>query len=669
MTGRVVAVLLRTAAISALVASPLDLVLRQLTRVSLSEWLGLGAAWSPASSVCLAAIGAALLIAGAAPRARHQRTVAVLTVCFTAGIAAQLQLGARLQSDGFYYFAFTRSIWFDHDVDLTNDYRMLGLDDAQHQFLLEPTVTGYAQSAWAIGPALAWSPFFGVGHLAASTLAASGRDVSTDGTSFPYRQAVVLGGLFYGLLGLWWTYRLTRTCLDARAASLATVAVGLGSFVLWYLVREPTMSHGVSMASVAAFLLAWAHLRDRTDWRSLVGLGLIGGVMIIMRWQNAVILILPVLLLLRHPQRLVWLGAGVFLGTLPQMLTWHALYGAWITQPPVSPRMFWWNPQWIDVLWSSRSGLFATSPTLYLAALGLWPLWRRHRALAVAGVLTLVLMTWTNGAVEDWWAGASYGGRRFDSLIPFLVAGLAAAIAAVRPVLSRRPGLVATTLLFSLVVWNVSLLAVARAGTYRLGQIVSFADLGGAQASTLEGWTGHPWSMPANLIFAWRNGVSPDRFDLLQPNRFLGDPARPYGRVDVGLDDELFVSTGWYDAERDGDLTFRWADQEAEVLIPLDHAAPLLLQLQLRAFTYDGAPPQSLTLLVNGRVIGEREIGGDWIRLEVPTESSQWRSGVNRVTLRFRRATSPAEVGGNDRRRLAAAVDYVRIQVTDLDAR
>ena len=35
--------------------------------------------------------------------------------------------------------------------NLTNDYALLGIDDAQHQFLLKPTVTGYAQSAWAIG--------------------------------------------------------------------------------------------------------------------------------------------------------------------------------------------------------------------------------------------------------------------------------------------------------------------------------------------------------------------------------------------------------------------------------------------------------------------------------------------------------------------------------------
>lgn len=643
----------------------LDLVLRQLTRLSLSQWAGLDGGGSVAVSVAAVLTGAGLLIAGAAPAARTSRTAAVLAVCFAAGVAAQLQLGARLQSDGFYYFAFTRSLWFDRDVDLTNDYRLLGLDDPQHQFLMNPTVTGYAQSAWAIGPAIAWMPFFGAGHLAATALAAGGSDIKTDGTSFPYRQAVCLGGLLYGLLGLCWAYRLARRSCDAPAATLAVATVGLGSFVLWYLVREPTMSHAVSMAAVAGFMVAWTKRRSADDWPSLVLLGLAGGVMVIMRWQNAIVLLLPTLLLLRHPRRLALFGASVFAGTLPQMLTWQALYGSWITQPPVSPRMFWTAPQLTDVLWSSRSGLFATSPALYLAALGLLPLWRRHRSLAAAGVLTLVLMAWTNAAVEDWWAGASYGGRRFDSLIPFLVPGLAAAIVAGRRAVARHPAATAACLLAWLVLWNVSLVAVARAGTYRIGQVVSFADLGASQASTLHGWFGHVWSMPANLVFAWRNGVAPARFDLLRPNRFLGDPTRPYGRVDIGVGDAMYITDGWHGPERDGDITFRWATDRAEVLVPLHHAARLLLQLHLRSFDYPNAPPQRVLANINGHLVQGPAIGPGWERIELPTEAAWWHAGLNRVALTFTRATRPADVGGTDGRLLAAAVDYVRVQVND----
>ena len=66
------------------------------------------------------AVMAALI--GLASRPRNRRGAGlVLAALFTLGLALQLQLGARLQSDGFYYFAYLRSIAFDHDVDFTND--------------------------------------------------------------------------------------------------------------------------------------------------------------------------------------------------------------------------------------------------------------------------------------------------------------------------------------------------------------------------------------------------------------------------------------------------------------------------------------------------------------------------------------------------------------------
>src|SRR5262249_29256120 len=117
-----------------------------------------------------------------------RRPASVLIPLFALGVTLQMHLGARLQSDGFYYFAYLRSMAFDRDVDFTNDYRMLGLGTKTNLFA--PTPTGHAQSAWTIGPAIVWSPFFAVGHLVAKRLHASGSDVSVDGTSFPYRQAV-----------------------------------------------------------------------------------------------------------------------------------------------------------------------------------------------------------------------------------------------------------------------------------------------------------------------------------------------------------------------------------------------------------------------------------------------------------------------------------------------
>ena len=126
-----------------------------------------------------------------------------------------------------------------------------------------------------------------------------------------------------------------------------------------------------------------------------------------------------------------------------------------------------------------------------------------------------------------------------------------------------------------LALWNVSLMKVAQDGQVRIGEPVSFGEAGAYQARVVHGWFGNPFTYPASLIFAARNGLPIGSYDLLAANRFLGDPTRPYGRVDIGSGDELLLGEGGTEPERDGSITFRWAATPATLLVPLDHAASL----------------------------------------------------------------------------------------------
>lgn len=637
----------------------------------------MGAVSLPAASTVVVAALAALVIV-IADGAVWRRRVALFLALFAAGSALQVHVGARLQSDGFYYYAFARSIWFDRDVDLTNDYRLLGLDDAQHRHLFTPTLTGHAQTTWAIGPALLWSPFLAAGHASAVWLGTRRTDVAADGTSFPYRQAACLAGLFYGLVGLFLCHAVARERFGAWLSLGATIGVGAGSFVLWYLVREPTMSHSVSMAAVALVVWGWLRVSPASPVRAWALLGLAGGVMMAVRWQNAIVLLLPAWTLAegfwraeRGAARLAVVARGgtfaaaAIVGFLPQMIAWQAIYGQFLARSPIAPQMFWTAPEIVDLLWSSRNGLFATSPAIYLSVIGLFVLSRRDWRLSVAGLGVFALMVWTNGAVEDWYGGAGFGGRRFDSLVPFFTLGLAAFMAAFTPAVGRHPGRAAAALLGLLVVWNVTLVGVARSGMYRIGQPVSFGEIGAAQAGLLHDWVGHPPSMPANLLYAAANRVAPGRYDLLGPNRFLGDPTRQYGRVDVGSDDLVFVDSGWHAPERSGEVTFRWATRTAGLFVPLDHAADLLVQIRVLPFDSSAAAPQTLTLIVNGEAASPVVLSPDWQVAEIPAPRAWWRAGVNRVTLVFARDTRPVDVGpSTDGRALAGAVDYLRVWVT-----
>jgi hypothetical protein len=670
----------------------IDLVWREMARRSIFNAL-LGTTPPVAAVVAIAIVAAIVgIFAGSrlpAEAAKPRRRAGlVLAALFTVGLALQLQLGARLQSDGFYYFAYLRSLAFDRDVNFMNDYRMLGLGDKT--YLFQPTKTGHAESAWTIGPAIVWSPFFAVGHVVATRLQASGRDVSTDGTSFPYRQAVCVASLFYGLLGCWFAYRLTQLFFPARLAAPAVVLTVAGSFMVWYLVKEPSMTHASSMASVAGFIWFWAATAERRTLRSWALLGLLAGFMALIRWQNLLFALLPGLDALRllarasrsgdkSGQREALAGSAAFLvcaliGFLPQMLAWKAIYGSFIARSPVGPQIRWADPHLTDILWSARNGLFSTAPILYLGAIGLLGFAFARPVIGMPVLASVALMIYFNACIQDWWGSAGFGGRRFDGVIPVFCVGLAAFIDYSAAWVRRHAAAAVTVLLAAIAVWNVALMGAAQSGAVRIGETLSFDRAWASQARVVHGWFGNPFTYPASLFFALRNGVSPGDYDLLSTNRFLADPLQPYGRVDVGHDsstepgagDEWLLGDGWHAPEKEGAITFRWAASPATLRIPLDHAATLRVQVRLHAFAYPGGAAQTVTILANGKSEGclALPVTPDWQTLECTLDRSAWRAGVNEVELRFAYAQRPVDVGaGGDVRPLAAAIDWLRVSV------
>ena len=377
---------------------------------------------------------ALVLAAGDRPRPADRATTPRRTprpcspALFASGLAIQLQIGARLQSDAFYYFAYLRSIAFDRDVNFMNDYRMLGLAD-------KPTCSSPRRPATRTrrGPSgrrssgrrssrrRTWS--------ADAAARASGRAVATDGTSYPYRQAMCIAGLFYALLGIWFAIRAGAAVLPAGAspATAAALTIG-GSFMLWYTLAEPTMTHAPTMAAVAGFVWYWtatgAAIADPLDRPRRAGRlrGLV-------RWQSVIFALLPAI------EALVALWrAGAAVTPRPSARRSSAASPSWGARPSRSSRRCWPGRRSTASTWrcrrsarrsagririsstscsSSQNGLFATSPILYVAASG-----SSVRAPAagrgVPALVAIAAMIYFNASIQDWWGSAGYGGRRFD---------------------------------------------------------------------------------------------------------------------------------------------------------------------------------------------------------------------------------------------------------------
>lgn len=478
---------------------------------------------------------------------------AVLWLALLAGLPALgFQLigpAPRIDADAVEYYAHLRSLYFDADVDFENEFRHFGI--LQRWDKTNPTPTGYRRTNFSVGPALLWMPFYAAGD----GIARLGGDTE-DGYSAAHRRAAALGSLFWGLAGLLLSYDLARRLAGQQAAFWASLVLMYGTFLFWYVAYEPLVSHATSFFASALVLWLWWP-GTRADWRRLGLLGLAIGLAACVRWQNALLLLLPAATLLatlrRQPRRTLGHGLLVLttfaLALLPQLLVFRAIFGVWLLDAPVQGRDYVRldRPALAEVLFSSRHGLLYWTPVLWAGLLGLVALVRRERLAGGVSVLLVALMTWVNASAGDWWGGGAFSNRRFDPALPILTLGLALALAWLGRVLARRPALVLIVAGLALSVWNALFMQVYRGERVPRDDTVSFVRVSELIAEELGNVTGTPLAWPANWIFAARHELPAARYDLMVGKYLFHRQNNLGGRIDLGDDrvDPALLDEGW----------------------------------------------------------------------------------------------------------------------------
>ena len=529
---------------------------------------------------------------------------AILLAVFPLVLVALYLQPQRVASDGVFYFAPLRSMVVDGDLDFENEYRVLG---AQSSYL-QRTPTGRLPNSHSIGPAILWLPFY----LPVHALAWLGLYRPT-GFGYPYFTAIATGTAVFGFLGILFVFRLVRAYFEPGIALVVTLGTWLATFHVWYMVFEPSMSHAPAMASVAAFLL-FTH-RGVRGWRSFALAGALGGLVVLVRWQN--VLFLPVALWTSYPEfrrhRLheIALAVLAFLVVfVPQTIYWKLLYGSFLLVPQGRGFIDWTAPELSAVLFSSRHGLLAWAPVLWLALAG-WPgLVRRTGALGWGLTLSILATWYLNASVDDWWSGASYGLRRFDGALPGFALGLAVTLSWIVPRVQKRPLLVVAVGLFPLLIWNTMLMGVYFTRTIPPDGPASFRSAARDGIDLFYPWIGYPPSWPASI----RDWVSSSRplgaYDLagaLAPSNNV--------RIRMGDTDALYLGRGWSLPRRNREQTWRDASPHgAEVFVALRESASYVLAIV-------GRESGQGTVFLDGERLAELDLGGSGqIALEIPSE-------------------------------------------------
>lgn len=308
-------------------------------------------------------------------------------------------------SDGVGYFSHLPSMLLDQDIDYSDEFAALGREGRNH---------------WPIGTAIAWLPFYLLGHLVSRF--AFGLN---EGVAFAEQLACCLGSLVYGAAALVLCFQFACRWFDRRNALLGTLFLFAGSNLPYYLLCEPYMSHAVSVFWVSLLLKLGLTEKTPSTERCLL-LGALTGLAALTRPQDGLFL-LPILLWhairgqeLRTPFRLGLVAGPVSLAVFSiQLSLWSRMPSAEVVP---GGQYRWLNPDILGQLFGWHHGLFLWHPLCLMACLGLVALfWDKSNVAATAlagfGLQLYIIGVWGG-------QGQTFGGRMFVSCFPLLCLGL-----------------------------------------------------------------------------------------------------------------------------------------------------------------------------------------------------------------------------------------------------
>lgn len=425
----------------------------------------------------------------------------VLLVAYLAAVLVfPRQPGGLLNGDAVHYYVYLRSVLFDGDLDFRNDYERLYAPRPVPRNLFT-TSTGRMANVVSVGPAILWSPFVALVALVAGAGNWLGLwQVPMDGIATPYQVAAGVAGVIYATLGALLIRRIVESLFPGSLALWATAAAWFSTSALYYSLVSPAYSHATSMFAVASFTWAWLRRRGDLSFGRFAWLGFLGGLAGLVRWQDAVVLLLPLVeavaairrdfgRLRAWALRLALLGVCFLVASAPQLLAWYALYGTPVLVPGLPGYVRWWSPRVGEFLFGHKHGLFSWTPAVAVAFLGLPRLIRRDPLVGWGSVLVIAAFVYVNASADPG-AGEAFGARRFVGATVFVALGFAALAEALAEPLRRR--LVPATVSF-LVVANVLFLL-----QYQL-YMRGFRDLVGYPTTAWE-ILGERFVLPLRLV-------------------------------------------------------------------------------------------------------------------------------------------------------------------------
>ncbi len=238
------------------------------------------------------------------------------------GLAVFLALTFRpsVEGDGVGYYSYLHAVFVSHNLSFRSEYHAAISSGTPLYMPLVTTRSANGQLAdfFPVGSAILSSPAYVV------TLLVHRSGEPQYGP--PFVQVFALSSVFYLLLALALCYRFAMDVNGSRASALIGLfAAFLSTPLLYYGLTDPSYSHAFSIFCCSAFIYAWwkGPPKSAMWW---FGLGLLGGVMAMTRFQDGLLMAVVLIDFKRLRWPALMLVPGAIVGFAPQLVVDHVQF-------------------------------------------------------------------------------------------------------------------------------------------------------------------------------------------------------------------------------------------------------------------------------------------------------------------------------------------------------
>jgi hypothetical protein len=275
---------------------------------------------------------------------------------------------------------------------------------------------------YSAGMAVMYSPAFFV----ADFWAKNSKQYPADGYSLPYQFLLSIWSLCFAFLGLFVLRKLLIRYFSDAATALALLSIALASNYLAYAAISNAMSHNYLFSLYALMLWNSMHFQQKPSYFRAVTIGLLAGLIALIRPTDIVIILVPLLWGLDISKKSAWIkhlnylktelpkiGLAIFfcilIGSI-QLLYWKYVTNHWIYYS-YNEGFRWLKPFLKEAWFSYKAGWLIYSPIFLIVFIGFFSLWKTKAELWAASFAFFLIYSYLVVSWENWWYGGGLGLR------------------------------------------------------------------------------------------------------------------------------------------------------------------------------------------------------------------------------------------------------------------